>query len=597
MTTPTVAPSVDAVRDGTVRRLLHSPLAVTSLVVFAAVVGVSLLAPLLAPYDPNEVIAGLARATPGEGHPMGGDGAGRDVLSRLLFAGRITLLGALVTIVVAMAIGIPSGLLAGYYGRWFDSVSTWFANVLIAIPSMVVLLAVISAVGPRTVVIMAFFGVLLSPSFFRLVRTAVITVRGELYVDAARIAGLSDGRIIARHIATVVRAPIIIQASISAGIAVLMQTGIQFLGLGEQGVPSWGQMLADAFTNIFAAPFLVIWPGVTIGVTVAALALFGNALRDALEDRPKVPRARRRAVEQEGRRAEEAARAAARGPESPSREHAVAGAILDVRGLSVSYPTPTGAKHVVSDVSLSVAPGEVLGLVGESGSGKSQTAFAVLGLLPQEASITGGAIDFDGAPLLGASRSARSALRGRRIAYVPQEPMSNLDPSFTIGHQLVQPMVACLGVSRSEARTRALALLERVGISDPRRTFAAYPHEVSGGMAQRVLIAGAVSCDPDLLIADEPTTALDVTVQAEVLDLLRELQRERGMAMVLVTHNFGVVADICDRVAVMQEGRIVEQATADDIFSAPQHPYTQMLLGSTLEGASLRRPVRERTPA
>ena len=175
-------------------------------------------------------------------------------------------------------------------------------------------------------------------------------------------------------------------------------------------------------------------------------------------------------------------------------------------------------------------------------------------------------------------------LRGKRISYIPQEPMSNLDPAFTIGSQLSTPMVRVLGVTKAEARQRALELLASVGIPDPQRTYDAYPHEVSGGMAQRVLIAGAISCAPDLIIADEPTTALDVTVQAEVLDVLRDLQRKLGLGIILVTHNFGVVADICDRVVVMQNGRLVEECPVRQILRTPQHPYTQMLLSSMLEG-------------
>ena len=169
------------------------------------------------------------------------------------------------------------------------------------------------------------------------------------------------------------------------------------------------------------------------------------------------------------------------------------------------------------------------------------------------------------------------------MAYVPQEPMSNLDPSFTIGYQLMEPMRLRMGLSKADAKARALQLLERVGIPDPERTFGSYPHQLSGGMAQRVLIAGAVSCDPELLIADEPTTAVDVTVQVEVLALLRDLQKERNMGMILVTHNLGVVADICDRVAVMREGRIVEEKPVGELFSNPEHEYTKMLLGATLE--------------
>jgi peptide/nickel transport system permease protein len=229
--------------------------------------------------------------------------------------------------------------------------------------------------------------------------------------------------------------------------------------------------------------------------------------------------------------------------------------------------------------------------VGESGSGKSQTAFSLLGLLPPEARVSAGRLLFDGVELKGMGRGAMNRLRGKRIAYVPQEPMSNLDPSFTIGSQLAEPVRQHMKVSAQEAKTLLLGLLERVGINDPARVYSSYPHQISGGMAQRVLIAGAISCDPDLLIADEPTTALDVTVQAEILDLIRSLQAERNMGVILVTHDFGVVADICDRVAVMHSGKIVETASVRELFAAPQDAYTRMLLSSTLEDAKPRPPL------
>jgi peptide/nickel transport system permease protein len=262
--------------------------------------------------------------------------------------------------------------------------------------------------------------------------------------------------------------------------------------------------------------------------------------------------------------------------------------LLVVEDLRVTYPGPDGDRVVVDGVSLTARRGEVLGLVGESGSGKSQTAFAILGLLSPPATVGAGRLDFADLDLTSLDGRGWNRLRGKRIGYVPQEPMSNLDPSFRIGFQLVEPMRRHLGLSSAAARAKALALLDRVGIADPERVLRAYPHQISGGMAQRVLIAGAVSCDPDLLIADEPTTALDVTVQAEVLDLMRSLQREREMGMILVTHDFGVVADICDRVAVMRAGRIVETASARELFGDPQHDYTRMLLDSTLEGAQPR---------
>lgn len=195
-------------------------------------------------------------------------------------------------------------------------------------------------------------------------------------------------------------------------------------------------------------------------------------------------------------------------------------------------------------------------------------------------------LTFNGVDLLQLSVKARSKLRGAGIGYIPQEPMSNLDPSYRIGSQLTEPMRHHLRLSRRAAKAEALQLLSRVGIPDPERVYRSYPHQVSGGMAQRVLIAGAVSCNPDLLIADEPTTALDVTVQADVLALIRSLQAERGMGVILVTHNFGVVADLCDRVAVMRSGEIVEVADAVDLFARPKHEYTRMLLDSTLNAAT-----------
>jgi len=266
--------------------------------------------------------------------------------------------------------------------------------------------------------------------------------------------------------------------------------------------------------------------------------------------------------------------------------------ILSVDDLVVGYHGQTGqAKIVVDRVSLQVVRGEVHGLIGESGSGKTQTAFAVLRLLSRGGSILSGTISFDGAQLDRLSNSQMQEIRGRRIAYIPQEPMSNLDPSFTIGWQLTEPMRQSLHISRKEARRRAIALLERVGIPQPERTFSAYPHEISGGMAQRVLIAGAVSCEPELIIADEPTTALDVTVQAEILDLLRDLQADLGVSILLVTHNFGVVADLCDRVSVMQNGRIVESGPVAAIFDNPQHPYTRSLFDAIISEEAVREPL------
>ena len=565
------------VRSSVLRRVVRNPLGVLALAVLAIVVLAAVFGPMVAPFDENFANIDRMLAAAGGEHLLGTDSAGRDVWSRLLYGAQITLLSALLCAAVAIAIGLPAGLVAGYYGGWFDSVPSWVANLLMSLPGIIVLLSVRAAFGPTVWITMIVFGVLISPGYFRLTRTAVQSVRGELYVDAARVAGLSDVRIISRHIMSVVRAPLIIQTAMVAGVAIAVQSGLEFLGLGDPQQATWGVMLSDGFENIYVAPSLLVWPALAIGLTTAAFVLLGNAVRDALEDRREVPKARRAEV-------------AAKAPAEPVGAAPASGEkhLLEVSHLSVGYPRADGTvKPVVDDVSFHVDRGEVLAIVGESGSGKTQTAFSVLGLLPDAARIVGGTIRFDGVSTVEpgdqvVAQARLTPLRGRRISYIPQEPMSNLDSAFTIDYRLVRPMVRVLGISKAEARARALDLLAKVGIPDPRRTFAAYPHEVSGGMAQRVLIAGAVSCEPDLVIADEPTTALDVTVQAEVLDLLREMQAELGVAIVLVTHDFGVVADLADRVAVMQNGRIVEDGPVREVLRSPRDNYTQTLLGSML---------------
>jgi peptide/nickel transport system permease protein len=569
------------------KRLLHDPVAVGCLVVLGLIVLAAIFAPLLTSADPHTSSLSNTLAGPTAGHPLGFDGTGRDVWARLLYGARTSLLGAVICLFVAVVIGVTAGLLAGYVRGGFDAVSSWVSNLLMALPGIVVLLVVLTAISDSMNVAMAVFGVLVAPGVYRLIRASVTSVREELYVDAARVAGLSDARIMRRHILPVVQAPTIIQAAGILGLAIIVQAGLQFLGLGSANEVSWGAMLNDAYANLYQKSSLLLWAGLAIAVTVTAFGLLGNSLRDALEGGAKPRRKRRRGAQHPAT----TRRVVTDSPSEtlPTAEMQLSGdELLVLHNLRVAYPTAEDESVVVDGVSLALSRGEVLGLVGESGSGKSQTAFSILGLLPPEARVSADRMEFGGQELQGLDRAAMNKLRGRHIAYIPQEPMSNLDPSFRIGFQLIEPMRQHLGLSTADAKQKALALLERVGIPEPERVYRSYPHEISGGMAQRVLIAGAVSCDPELLIADEPTTALDVTVQAEVLDLMRSLQQERNMGMVLVTHDFGVVADICDHVAVMQSGRIVENAPARELFADPQHPYTRMLLDSTLEDSEPR---------
>jgi ABC-type dipeptide/oligopeptide/nickel transport system ATPase component/ABC-type dipeptide/oligopeptide/nickel transport system permease subunit len=601
---PGAGQSGSVVRSTPLRRLLKNPMGLIALMVLAAVVALAVLAPVLAPFDANYANIAKTLAAPDGINILGTDSAGRDVWSRLLYGAQLTLLSALLCAVVAIAIGLPTGLLAGYHGGFFDTASNWVVSILMSLPGLIVLLAIRAAFGPSVWIAMIAFGILISPSYFRLTRSAVQSVRNELYVDAARVSGLSDTSIIGRHVFSVVRAPIIIQTAAVCGIAIAVQSGLEFLGLGDPAKATWGVMLNDGFKNVYLKPQLLLWPALAMGLTIGALVLLGNAIRDALEDADKIREVK--AVDD----AEAANTAAALGSTSgvsdlhhaapkvrvrirkevPQVEEGTEHHLVKVSHLGVGYPQADGTvKKVVDDVSFHVDRGEIVGIVGESGSGKSQTAFSILGLLPDTARIVAGSIQFDGSYTVAPSEDRvdqrrMSVVRGKRISYIPQEPMSNLDPAFTIGYQLATPMVRVLGVSKAEAKARALKLLADVGIPNPERTYAAYPHEISGGMAQRVLIAGAISCEPDLIIADEPTTALDVTVQAEVLDLIRELQVRLGIGVILVTHNFGVVADICDRVAVMQNGRLVEEGSVRHILRSPKHPYTKTLLASMLEG-------------
>src|SRR3954468_2591461 len=264
----------------------------------------------------------------------------------------------------------------------------------------------------------------------------------------------------------------------------------------------------------------------------------------------------------------------------PRRASSSAGPILDVRGLKTSFYTRDGVVRAVSGIDFHVDRGEILGLVGESGCGKSVTSMSVLRLIAKPGQIEAGTVMFDGRDLLKIPADEMRKIRGDRISMIFQQPQSSLNPVWDVGRQIGEVLEIHRNMKRKAARDRALELLRMVGIPDPMRRLSSFPHEMSGGMAQRVMIAMALACEPELLIADEPTTALDVTIQAQILDLIRELRRETGTAVILITHDLGVVAEMCDRVAVMYAGEIVEHTDVESLFRTPLHPYTRGLIGS-----------------
>ena len=253
--------------------------------------------------------------------------------------------------------------------------------------------------------------------------------------------------------------------------------------------------------------------------------------------------------------------------------------VLDVRDLKTVFRIRGGEVHAVNDVSFSLRPGELLGVVGESGSGKSVTMMSLLGLLPMPpAEVRGGEVNFDGKNLLAVDAETLRSVRGGKIGFVFQDPMTSLNPVFTVGNQIMEPLRKHMGLNKRDAAVRAQELLELVGIPDAERRLKDYPHQFSGGMRQRVMIAIALACDPQVLIADEPTTALDVTIQAQILELMKELREKLGMAVIWITHDLGVIAGIADRVMVMYGGQVVEHAPVKELFANPQHPYTRALL-------------------
>lgn len=589
MTAQTVPADTETAQQhrGLWSRYLHRPLGVAALTMIVIIAVIAIIAPWLSPFAPNFVDYDAAYALPGfGGHPLGGDSVGRDILSRLFFGARLTLFGAVVAVATGLVVGVPTAISAAYFGGVTDRVCSWVSDALQSIPAMVVLLMVAAGTGANFTVLMVAIGVFMAPGFYRIVRAKALSVRQEPYIDAARVAGVSDVRILGTHMLRAVSGPVLIQGAMTAGIAVGIQAGLQFLGIGSSSRPSWGQMMNDGFQNMLTNPIILVWPSIALGLTTVSMVMIGTTIAD-LTGRPteRLPRRRSRGKEPV---ASEPADDTVVEPSSGTLTCEVTGSALRIENLRVGYPTAAGVHEVLHGVSLDAAPGEVLGIVGESGSGKSQTVFSVLDLLPTAGVAQADGVWVGGREVTALSAGDRRALLGTEIGYIPQEPMGNLDPCYTVEHQLVEPWRRVHGLSKREARVRARAILDRVGITDPDRVLKSYPHQISGGMAQRVLIAGAVAEQPSLLLADEPTTSLDVTVQAEVLELLRELKNGYRMTLIIVTHNFGVVADVCDRVAVMKDGRIVETGPVEEVFRVPSDPYTAELIRASFDGTRTR---------
>ncbi|MGN9838920.1 dipeptide/oligopeptide/nickel ABC transporter permease/ATP-binding protein [Nonomuraea sp. H19] len=558
------------------RRL--KPLSWVAVGIVAVVVLAALLAPWIAPHSPYFQEA--AGGGPSAAHWMGLDSANRDILSRLLYGARWSLIIGLGATGLALVAGAIVGAVAATSRRAVDETIMRLLDVVMAFPGIAlaaVLVAVFGGSIPVLVMAMAF---LYMPSVARVVRANVLAQYGEDYVAAERIIGARTPHILIKHVAINCAAPVLVFCTVMVADAIVFEASLSFIGAGVRPPnPSWGSVIADGKNMVLLGGWwATVFPGLLILITVLAL----NILSEGVSDAWAAPAARKAPVKREEDAFERAQPGSGKIVELPGLAEAArrlaerarplpqGPPILAVERLRIGF---TEGVDIVDGIGFEVRPGEVLGLVGESGCGKSLTALTIMGLQPRDARVSGH-VRFDQRELLALSRGARRRLLGHEMAMIYQDALSSLNPAMTIKAQLKQ-------LTRRGGRRTPAELLELVGL-DARRTLSAYPHELSGGQRQRVLIAMALSREPKLIVADEPTTALDVTVQAQVIELLLRLREELGFALILVSHDLALVADVTDRVVVMYGGQIVETGATATLVGAPAHHYARGLLGSVL---------------
>jgi oligopeptide/dipeptide ABC transporter ATP-binding protein len=550
----------------TLRRLWNHRLGKVGLVMIGIAIVVAILAPVLAPYDPYanvRISISDIYSPPSAEHPLGTDDAGKDVISSLIYGSRVSLLVGFSGALIALVIGGAIGLIAGFRGGKLGNGLMRFTDFFLVIPDLALQIVIVAIIGQSLRNIIIVIGVLGWTTTARLVRAQTLSVRARKFVERARAVGATDFYILRNHVFPQVLPLMLANTVLTVSLAILAESTLAFIGLGDPTVISWGQMMNFAFTRgavSAGAWWALISPGLAIVWVVLGVTLIGNALEDLLN-----PRQGRHYLEPE--------------PIPPVDQviGSPAGWTLAVRDLSVEFMVDETRARAVDGVSFEVARGEAVGLVGESGSGKTTTMLAALRLLPPGGEIVAGSVFLEGENVLALGPEELRALRWRKMAMIFQGAMNALNPVRSVEDQINEAIRLHLpNLSRDEAADRASNLLELVGIDAGRGR--EYPHQFSGGMRQRAMIALALSCDPVLVVADEPTTALDVMIQAQIMELLSKIRAELGMALILITHDLGVVAETCDRVVVMYGGIVAEEGSVADVYSHPQHPYTKLLL-------------------
>ena len=573
--------------------------------ILALIVLVSILAPQVSPYGPDEIFDKWS--APSSEHLFGTDHVGRDIFARVLYGGRFSLMIGLCSTLIALFFGAIIGSIAAVVRKSFSEAIMRVMDIVMAVPG-IAMAAVSVLVFGRTlsksgntfglvVVIICSIAFVYIPQLSRIVRANVMAAYGEDYVRAVIVSGARAPWILTKHVMRNTAAPVLVFATVLVADAIILEASLTFIGSGLQAttVATWGNVLSEASSNLsvlLGKWWTAFFPGLFIMITVLCLNILSEGITDAMVAAPasaavaQVDKASDREADKlllDPRRAyaEQAESLQARLDDLESVEgkrtdrfaaHLEKTPLLEVNDRCIKFERH-GNVNVVDHVSFKVRPGETMGLVGESGCGKSITALTIMGLIDPKAEISG-EILYQGENLLEKSAEERRALLGHEMAMIYQDALSSLNPAMLIKTQMRQ--LTSRGGTRS-----AVELLELVGL-DPKRTLESYPHELSGGQRQRVLIAMALTRDPKLIIADEPTTALDVTVQKQVIALLNELREKLGFAMIFVSHDLALVAEVAHHITVMYAGQVIEQAPTKELLTHPTHEYTRGLLGAVL---------------
>jgi len=535
---------------------------------------VGIFGPLIAPFDPGQAIKATIddiyfRPTPQ--HWLGTDDAGKDVLSNFIYGSRVSLTVGFFAAAISILIGGTIGIVAGFYGGRVETTLMRFTDIMLVIPDLPLIVVIIALTKPNLWNIIFVIGLLGWTTTARLVRSQTLAVKQRKFVLRARALGAGNLHIIRNHILPLVMPLIVVNTVLVISLAILEESTLSFLGLGDPTALSWGQMLNFAFSRgamSAGAWWALVVPGFGIVWVVLGLTLLGQGLEQVLN-----PRLENHHL---ALHKDEAREFITFEPEpAPPREQRT---ILEVQNLTVDYVNPGELPaRAVESVSFRLREGELLGLVGESGCGKTTLMLSLLRLLPPAGKISSGKVIFNGRDLTRVPEAELADVRWKGISIIFQGAMNAFNPVRSIGDQIAEAIRIHLAVeSKAELEDRVSHLLDLVGIGPERAGH--FPHQYSGGMRQRAMIAMALACNPQVVIADEPTTALDVMIQAQILELLAKLRTALGLAIIFVTHDLGVVAEMCDSVLVMYGGVTAEYAKVDSIYNSPLHPYTQQLL-------------------